>query len=524
MFDVVPFPAEILTPSGEETKIPNNISIRNNGFASWCLDAFLQRAECNQGNSPFALTLTRKSTLPTEGYYLEIAPDQISVEASTEMGVVWALTTAVNLLVGRTLPCCQILDAPLFPHRGVHLDCARHFFGPEEVKRIIDGISLAKMNVLHWHLSDDQGWRIESKRFPELCRISRDYFTQQEIMEIVEYAKVRGVEIIPEIDMPGHTTGILAAYPQYSCSGKRVSLAVSGGIYPQILCPGQEKTFAFLEQLLDEIIPLFPGPRFHIGGDEAPKTEWEKCPHCQKRMEDMGFTHSQQLQGYFSRRVLDILKKHGKQAVCWNDLLLSPNVPEDIQVQYWTLQHRKAMEPFLQKGGQWIYSDMFELYFDYPHSMTSLKKVYETAPHLGNRLCGKEDGLQGMECCVWTEHITDGDQLEGRLFPRVLAVAELCWHGKENYRDFEKRVQGMLAKKLGTSISAAPATQWNPTGRKRRQEALEYFSLMNGAMSAEVREQTVQSTKPNREFSQSFMTKFFKTSDLPFLLAAMMRK
>lgn len=524
MFDIVPFPSGKVTYLNGTCVLPKEVRADTAGFAPWCLDAFLSRTACVTGDSIFCVKLKRNTSLPPEGYHLEIDPDHIFVEGSTERGIVWALTTAVTLLSGREIPCCQIEDVPRFTHRGTHLDCARHFFPAEEVKRIIEGISLAKMNVLHWHLSDDQGWRIESKLFPELCQVSGRYFTQQEIKEIVEFARIRGVEIIPEIDMPGHTTGILAAYPQYSCSGKSVKLAASGGIYPVILCPGQEDTFSFLEKLLDEIIPLFPGPRFHIGGDEAPKTEWAKCPHCQNRMKTQGFTQPQQLQGYFSQRIQAILKKHNKQAVCWNDLLLSSNAPKDVQIQYWTLQHRSAMEPFIREGGQWIYSDMFELYFDYPHSMTSLKKVYETEPHLGKTPCREEKSLQGIECCLWTEHISDSKVVEQLLFPRVLAVSELCWCGKRNYIEFEKRVQGMLSGKLGQAVSFMPADQWNPKGKKRRQEALQYFSKMNAAMSTEVREQTIQSTRPNREFSQSFMTKFFKKSDLPFLLVAMMRK
>lgn len=522
--NLLPYPGGEARLHEGQCSLPEAVTVENGGFQDWCTAAFLARTGLRTGQSAVTLSLRRDDALPDEGYRLRVQPERIGVTAKTERGVVWALTTAFQLLCGGAIPCCELEDCPRFPHRGVHLDCARHFFPAKTVLELLEGMSLAKLNVFHWHLSDDQGWRIESKRFPRLQEVSGAYYTQEEISEVVEYARVRGVEIIPELDMPGHMLGLLAAYPEYSCTGKKVSLATFGGIYQTILCPGKEETFRFLAELLDELVPLFPGPRFHIGGDEAPKTSWSECPHCRARMEAEGITDLNDLQGYFTRRVREMLKKYGKQAICWNETLLAANAPEDVQIQYWTLQHRRAMEPFIEKSGKWIYSDMFELYLDYPHSMTSLRKVYHTVPHLGKWSCTERDGLLGMECCLWTEHITDGKKLEEMLFPRVWALAELCWSGTRSDGDFEERLSALLSGCLSGPFASAPQESWNPKGKARREEALAYFRSMNAGMSDEVREQTVQATKPNQEFAQSFMQKFFEPTDLPFLLGDMMKK
>ena len=267
MIHLIPQPNGPIKADSQQWILPQTLSLCDSSFAPYCTEAFLARTGVKPGGGA-PLRLIKDSRLPAEAYDLTISTAGIQATASSEAGIIWALTTVFCLLREGQLPCCTIQDQPAFPHRGVLLDCARHFFSCAEVKRVIEGISLAKINVLHWHLSDDQGWRIESKRFPLLQQTSGAYYTQQEIREIVEFARVRGVEILPELDMPGHTAGILAAYPQYSCSGKTVSLARTGGIYPIILCPGREETFRFLQMLLEEILPLFPGPRFHIGGDD----------------------------------------------------------------------------------------------------------------------------------------------------------------------------------------------------------------------------------------------------------------
>ena len=521
MLNLVPYPSGKVQELSGTFTIPSTLGVEQGGFADWCLEAFIQRTGLALGGERW-LKLVRNGDIPAEGYHLTIDESGVIIETSAEVGVVWALTTIVSLIKGKKLPCCKIEDAPKHVHRGLNLDCARHFFPAEEVKKIIEELSLAKMNVLHWHLADDQAWRIESKRFPKLHTTSQDYFTQEEIRDVVAFARVRGMEVIPEIDMPGHTTSILAAYPQYSCSQKEVKLATAGGIYPVILCAGRDETFSFLEELLEEIIPLFPGKRFHIGGDEAPKTEWKKCPLCQRKMEELGLTAVEDLQGYFSARVAEILKKHGKQPICWNETLLASNCPKDIQVQYWTLQHRESMQDYVENGGKWIYSDMFEIYFDYPYSMSNLKKVYEAEPHLGKESFADNPNLLGLEACLWTEHIAKAERLENLLFPRIYAVAERNWCGRQDYSQFKSRLKAFISTDLHNSICHTPENWWEPQGKARRKEAIDYFLRFN-SMPEDVKDQTLEAAAPNKEFASSFVNKFFQPLDIPALLVAMIK-
>ncbi len=521
MLNLVPYPSGNIQEFPEKFIMPDSLGIQLDGFESWCTAAFALRAGLKIGGDIW-LKAEKDDRLPEEGYRLTVAKKHISIQASTDIGVIWGLTTVIGLMKDREVPCCAIEDAPKYIHRGVSLDCARHFFPAEEVKKIIEEISLAKLNVFHWHLSDDQAWRIESKKFPKLHATSPDFYSQDEIRDIVEFARIRGVEIIPEIEMPGHTTGILAAYPQLSCSQQEVQLATYGMIYPIILCAGKEETYTFLEDLLNEIIPLFPCKRIHIGGDEAPKSEWKKCPHCKKRMKGQGLTDYNELQGYFTARVTAILKRYGKTAICWNETLLASNISDDIQIQYWTLQYRNSMQKFVESGGKWIYSDMFEVYFDYPYSMSNLKKVYETEPHFGKKAFAKDSNLLGIEACLWTEHIEDAVRLENMLFPRIYALAEINWCGKQNYIDFRTRLKAFISTEFHKDICYTPENWWEPSGKKRRKEAVEYFVKVN-SVPPEIKAQTMEAAMPNKEFAGSFIKKFFRPLDIPALLKALAR-
>ncbi|MCD8353012.1 MAG: beta-N-acetylhexosaminidase [Clostridiales bacterium] len=500
--------------------LPHQLGAELDGFAPWCVSAFAQRTGCEIIEGQF-LTLERDAALPQEGYRLTVTQEGISVAAATERGVIWALTTAAELAEDGVLPCCTIKDAPKYPHRGVLMDCARHFFPASEVKKVIEESALAKLNVFHWHLVDDQGWRIESKKFPLLQETSGDYYTQEEIADVCAYAQERGVEVVPEIDMPGHVTSLLAAYPQYSCSGKKVHVAKGGGIFPIILCPGQDATFTFLEELLDELLPLFPGPRVHLGGDEAPKNEWKKCPHCRARMEQVGLDSYEALQGWFTGKVNDILKKHGKTAICWNESLRGGACPKDVQIEYWTLQHRDTMQPFAEQGGKWIYADMFECYLDYPYSMTPVKKLYDTVPHFGDQDVSEMDSLLGMEGCLWSEHITECGRVEELLFPRIYALAELCWSGKGDYEDFCQRLTATMSGANHSQIKYTLSDWWDPQGQERQKEAFGYLASIHSNMSDDVMEQTVEATDPGPEFGKAFMTKFFQPEDMSILMKGM---
>ena len=406
-----------------------------------------------------------------------------------------------------------------YNYRSLHLDCARHFFPISTIKKVIEGISFAEMNIVHWHLSDDHGWRIESKKFPKLHEASGEYYTQEEIREVVAYAKEHGIEVIPEIDMPGHNLALLAAFPEYSCKGQPVEMAKARGVYKTILCAGKDETYAFVEELLEEIIPLFDSKYFHIGGDEAPKDEWKECSHCDAKMKELGLTNYEDLQGHFTRQVCEILKKYGKTPICWNDALLASNIPQDVVIQYWTIDYAKQMVPFVEKGGKWIYSDMFELYLDYPHSMIPLKKVYEFEPHLYKYDIPKMDGLIGFEACAWTEHIDNEKDLCEHIFPRVFALAERA-NGEEHtdYESFKERVREKVKRLESAGIPYTKEEWWDPKGSARREDALEfYFNMSAGVDEKEAKKQAASAaSKP--EFVIHFIKEFYKLSDVPAFL------
>lgn len=401
----------------------------------------------------------------------------------------------------------------------MHLDCARHFFPVSTVKKVIEGISFGHMNILHWHLSDDHGWRIESKRFPKLHECSGDYYTQEEIREVVVYAKERGIEVVPEIDMPGHNLALLSAFPEYSCKGEPVTPAKARGVYRTILCAGQQRTIDFIEALFEEIVPLFDSQYFHIGGDEAPKDEWKECPHCNAKLKELGLSSYEDLQGYFTAQICEILKKYGKTPICWNDALLAENIPEDVVIQYWTIDYAKETKDFVEKGGKWIYSDMFELYLDYPHSMIPLKKIYEFKPHLYKDTIPNTDGLLGFEACAWTEHLDNEKDLCEHIFPRVYALAErACGEEQTDYEAFKERVREKTILLENAGIPYTKEEWWDPKGKKRRMDAIQFYLNMGAGVDEEEAKKQAASAAPKLEFVIHFIKEFYKLSDIPSFL------
>lgn len=527
MGNIIPKLQHMSLLQGAAFLIPDKITYFLGPFPSWCVQVFLERAGiCGEetGDEEVMLYLKRDEQMEEEEYRITVNSNRITVTAARERGVIHALTTVYRLIEHNRIPSCEISDKPRYSHRGLSLDCARHFFGAGEVKKIIEQLSMAKMNVLHWHLSDDQGWRIESKVFPKLHEISGKYYTQEQIRDVVSYAKHRGVEIIPEIDMPGHVAAMVAAYPMLCCTQEQIPVASGMGIYSDILCAGKESTYEFLEKLLDEICPLFISDRFHIGGDEAPKTRWKECHCCTALMKKLGLENYDDLQGVFSTKVSILLKKHGKHPVIWNDSLKAKKIPENAIVQFWSLQYNRQAEVFAKKEGKWIYSDMFELYLDYPYSMTPIKKVYEIIPHFGSIPVPDGCGPIGLEAAIWCEHIAEEAELERRLFPRIYALAETAWSGMGDYGEFCQRLEREQSRFQAAGVSCTERAWWDPKGRARRQEAIAYMKRMNGSMSKEKKAETVEATKPSPEFGQAFVKQFFKKSDLLFLLPVMLKK
>jgi len=496
------------TPAGGALHIPETLDVINEGFEGYVTEAFFARTGLRDGGS-LPLRLVRE-TLGEGAYRLSISESGITVAAETENGVINALTT-LYLASGkdRCLPCGELSDAPRCPWRGMHIDCSRHFFSIEELKRVLEAAALVKINVFHWHLSDDQGFRVRTEAYPALWQQSgEDSYTKDEIRDLVRFAKVRGIEVIPELDMPGHTRAITAAVPELSCTGEKVSPATCGGIYPVILCPGKEETFAFIESLLSELVPLFESGYFHLGSDEAPKTRWKSCPHCQKRIRENGLKDETALQGYFTRRVVSLLKeKYGKKAILWNDALEAVDfLTGEELIQYWSLDHKEQLPAFLNKGGSFIYSDMFDLYYDYVAAMSPMKRSRSCLPLIAGVDYTGSEALAGLEACTWSEYITDGKTLEERIFPRLFGMAENAWSGAAgDYGDYLAR--------LKACESALRCVHWgsgDPKGLKKTFEKLAYAKTMSTGMDPEVRKMTVDAAQPSPEFMKTFREKMLR--------------
>ena len=479
MLNLIPAPRGSVHMQEGSVKLPETVTVSLGDFAPWCLEAFAARLDGHVETAENGFITLKKADIAKEGYKLTVTKDGITVEAADESGAVWALTTVTELTAeGEALPIVTIEDAPHYGHRGLSLDCSRHFVTADEVKKVIDQMTRVKLNVLHWHLVDDQGWRIECKTLPLLHETTGTYYTQEEIRSVIEYARVRGMEIIPEIDMPGHTRSMIAAYPHLSCFGEKTELCQFGGIFEKILCPGKDETFEFIEKLLTEVCALFPDDRFHIGGDEAPKTEWKKCPHCKARMEALGLTDYEDLQGYFTKRVVAILKKHGKRAVCWNDVLESKDVDTENIIQYWTAQHEAPVPAFIERGGKVIFSNMSALYFDYPHGINSLNKVYHYQPVVMGKSYADSPNMLGYEAALWSEQVETPEHLEELLFPRLYAVSEIAWNEAGDYADFEHRAEKKIEIAAKQGVNCMTKDGWNPEGEARVQSAATFIAHM----------------------------------------------
>lgn len=427
--------------------------------------------------------------LGNEGYILDVDPNRITVKAYNPAGLFYGVQTLLQLLppeiynkiktqknLDWAIPCIHIRDKPRYSWRGMHLDVCRHFFPKEFIKTYIDYLAYHKMNVFHWHLTEDQGWRIEIKKYPKLTeigawRVDRSgitwreresqkpgekatyggYYTHEEIKEIIEYARQRFITIVPEIEMPGHAIAAFAAYPQYSCSGGPFTV-VTGGYWPivDVYCAGNDSTFIFLENILSEVIDLFPGKYIHIGGDEVHKANWEKCPKCQKRIEDEGLKDEKELQSYFIKRIEKFVNAKGKKIIGWDEILEGGLAP-DATVMSW-----RGMEGGIEAARarhDVVMSPKTHCYFDYyqrdprqePEAIggyLTLEKVYELEPTPESLTAEQAKHILGAQANVWTEYIPTPEHAEYMAFPRMCALAEVVWSSEQSrdLKDFMKRM------------------------------------------------------------------------------------
>lgn len=408
-------------------------------------------------------------------YKIEAAANGvITAEYADEDALHSALASLFQLLRaayknGGGLEAQTFSDRPVYLHRGLHLDTARHFFEAEEIERIIEQISLVKMNVLHWHFADDQAWRLESESYPLLTQsCGKDFYTQAQAKSLVQFAKNRGVKIIPEFEIPGHSSAAVSVYPSLTCSGKKINPPKTGGIFPFIMCGGKQGSYDFIESIIGELCDIFPSDMIHIGGDEAPKSEWEKCPHCAQKLKDEGLSSHHDLQGYMLNFANGLLKKQGRKAVCWNDCLKAQNLDEDIIVQYWMEMGKASYSmPSISGGRQTILSNVSPFYFDYPHSMFNMQDIYMYRPRLKKKQPAGSFNIGGIECAVWTERIETADRLEYMVFPRAVGVAEIAWSARRNYADFRRRLRSYYSVFKEYKINAAPIREAEIHGSKR---------------------------------------------------------
>ncbi len=444
------------------------------------IDLFSQRFHnIGHGENKTTIEIKRSARLMPEEYFLRVEGDRIDVFTASTKGAEHALTSLYHLnSESKDLRHMFLHDYPRYFHREFMIDCARNFFSVDEIKKIIDEASLLKLNVFHWHLSDNQGWRIESKVFPRLNDIGAStggFYTQEEIKEIVKYAQVRNIEIIPEIDIPGHTGALISAYSFLSCDKREAK--VESGYVPndKALCIGQKETYAFIYRLLDELMELFPGQYFHIGGDEAYHKSWEKCPECQTLMKEESLTDTNYLMGYFLNNVGQYLINNGKKPIVWNDATKCPNLDSFFTIQTWfDYPLDKSNIRTFRDGRNYISSSTFATYFDYPYSLVPIKATYGYIPKINNKFL-KGKNLLGTSCHLWTEVVSDTQKLEELLFPRLQAFAESAWTNSLNYDEFIERLIKYIEQLSERGIRFTSLKDATLSGKEAQSDVEKYF-------------------------------------------------
>jgi len=464
-----------------------------------------------------------------EGYALEVTPRGITIKASDDRGAFYAVQTLRQLLdehfenpnvitTYATIQAITITDAPRFAYRGMHLDVSRHLFPVSFIKEYIDHLAMLKMNSFHWHLTDDQGWRIEIKAFPKLQEIAAfreqtlvghyndepkeydcapygGYYTQEDVKEIVAYAAARHVEVIPEIEMPGHATAAIAAYPELGCTGNKINVATTWGVFENVFCPN-EKTFLFLETVLTEVAALFPGNYIHLGGDEVPKKQWKDCAHCQQLIKDNNLKNEDGLQNFFMNRMICFANNLGKEVIGWDEIY-NKNLESNVTIMNWRGEETAVRAA--QNGHKVIMSPMSHAYFDYYQhdgedeplaigGMLPLEKVYKFKPVPEQLNEQDRKNIIGVQGNLWTEYMKTPKQVEYMLFPRVLAMSEVAWSqdSLKNYNSFVNRVTQMNQRLQQQGVQYANHI-YTIKGSMQRSKNLLSFKLKNNAPDKEIR-------------------------------------
>jgi hexosaminidase len=396
-------------------------------------------------------------------HLISINEQGVTISAKGYNGFLYGIQSLLQLLYLASqasvpgLVCQEIIDYPAYEWRGLHLDESRHFFGIETVKRYLRIMAALKLNRFHWHLTDDQGWRIESKLYSALCqhganRIEPDgssyggYYTQEEIRHVVAYAEDLGITVIPEIDLPGHSMALLAAYPELACFPADFKPLSVWGISEDILCAGKDEVISFLKNLLGEIAELFTGAYIHLGGDEAPKERWRACPNCQQRIKDLHLENEEQLQSWLFQELATHLQQKGKQVIGWDEIL-DGNIDSSLTVMIWRGDGKDASHMAARNSNPYILCPNRICYFDWKqsesspgaHGISTLENVYSFSPADYSR----PDLCLGGQANLWTEHIHNPSELEYMLLPRAFALAERLWNHRADFADFQLRLNAL---------------------------------------------------------------------------------
>lgn len=435
----------------------------------------LKRGKPNEKGRSILLQIV-PDTLGDEGYRLSVTDKGIVVQAAKGSGIFYGIQTIYQLIPTEvsdskvSLPAVDIFDRPRFGWRGLMLDVGRYFYSVEYVKKFIDYLSMHKLNVFHWHLTEDHGWRIEIKKYPRLTEVGAwragtnfqpghnidpnphgGFYTQEQIRDVVAYAKDRYVTVIPEIELPGHSLAALVAYPELSCTGGPFKIPEHWGIQDDIYCAGKEEVFTFLENVFSEVIELFPGEIIHIGGDEAPKKRWSACPHCQKRIKEENLKDEHELQSYFITRIEKFLNNRGRKIIGWDEILdggLAPNAA----VMSW--RGTKGGIAAAKMGHPVVMTPTSHMYFDYfqgepylePFAIwghTPLRKVYGYEPIPEELTPEERQYVWGVQGNLWSEFIHSSEKNEYMTYPRGAALAEIAWSNPESkdWEDFKRRME-----------------------------------------------------------------------------------
>ncbi len=494
--NIIPMPKELTTQQGEFVLSPKTTLVASGKEAMTIAKFFQAKMQASTGlplavkssgaSQSIKLSINPKlKELGKEGYTLVSSPKGVEVVGVSAEGLFWGMQSLMQLLpaeieaktkvkdVRWAVPAVTIKDEPAFPYRGMHLDPSRQFATVDEVKRHIDVISLFKINKLHWHLTEDQGWRIEIKKYPRLTSVgsvrkpssmaaTNGFYTQEQVKDIVAYAKARHVDVIPEIEMPGHAMGAIVAYPELACNpktqkGSDYQVRELWGVEQDVLCAGNDKVFAFLQDVIDEVAPLFPSEYFHIGGDECPKIRWKKCPKCQARIKAEGLKDEHELQSYVIRRAEKMLAKHGKKLVGWDEILeggLAPTATvmswrgEQGGIQSANEGHDVIMTP----GSGGLYIDHYQ---GDPKiepvaicCYAPLAKTYDYYPIPESISADKRHHILGAQANVWSEYMYTDSIRQYRAYPRTIALAEAVWtpREKKNFNDFNRRLDNAYVR------------------------------------------------------------------------------